>query len=126
MLDRLRSVVALTAVVGCSVCGGCGGSPAGDHAPASTPSIGQARGPSGIGTALAQPSPASPSPETSPAAASAIASKCAAADAADAGQFTVCLAAHGVKLPDSGALTACIQAAHDVWALQACLTKAGR
>ena len=49
-----------------------------------------------------------------------------AANASDPGQFTVCLASHGIKLPDSGALTACIQGAHDLSALQACLTKAVR
>jgi hypothetical protein len=38
----------------------------------------------------------------------------------------VCLARHGLKLPGSGELTACIQAAHDASALQACLTKAVR
>jgi hypothetical protein len=48
------------------------------------------------------------------------------ARAPDPGQFTVCLASHGIKLPDSGALTACIQGVHDLPALQACLTKGAR
>jgi hypothetical protein len=125
MLNVLRSAAALIAVAGCLVCGGCGASAAHDQPPAGTSTTQKADRPPAAGSAPASPKSAPASPG-SVSAAAAIARKCVAVKASDPGQFTVCLASHGIKLPDSGALTACIQGAHDPAALQACLTKGAR
>lgn len=125
MLDVFRRAAALIAVAGCLVCGGCGSSAARDQPPAGTSSTEKAHRPPAAASAPASPRSAPASPG-SVSAAAAIARKCVAENASDPGQFTVCLASHGIKLPDSGALTACIQGAHDLSALQACLTKGAR